>query len=61
MVADAVVCGDEKDAHLRAVREFTDADFDEVYVNQIGPEQEGFFDFYGTHILPRLKDLARQA
>ncbi|MFD9003320.1 TIGR03557 family F420-dependent LLM class oxidoreductase [Streptomyces sp. NPDC059582] len=61
MVADAVVCGDDEDAHLRAVREFGGAGFDEVYVNQIGPDQQGFFDFYRTRILPGLKDPAHQA
>ncbi|MEV0847267.1 TIGR03557 family F420-dependent LLM class oxidoreductase [Streptomyces sp. NPDC049954] len=56
MVGDAVVCGDDEAAHLHAVREFADAGFDEVYVNQIGPDQEGFFDFYRTRVLPRLRD-----
>ncbi|MET8413084.1 TIGR03557 family F420-dependent LLM class oxidoreductase [Streptomyces sp. NPDC005195] len=60
MVADAVVCGDNEDAHLRAVGAFAEAGFDEVYVNQIGPDQQGFFDFYRTDILPRLQGTARQ-
>ncbi|MFJ9037014.1 TIGR03557 family F420-dependent LLM class oxidoreductase [Streptomyces sp. NPDC102406] len=59
MVSDAVVCGDDKDEHVRAVREFADAGFDEVYVNQIGPDQQGFFDFYRAEVLPRLRDAAR--
>ncbi|MFE2534915.1 TIGR03557 family F420-dependent LLM class oxidoreductase [Streptomyces sp. NPDC059371] len=54
MMADAVICGDDRDAHLGAVSQFADAGFDEVYVNQIGPDQEGFFDFYRTRILPHL-------
>ncbi|MFJ8802811.1 TIGR03557 family F420-dependent LLM class oxidoreductase [Streptomyces sp. NPDC102487] len=54
MVADAVVCGNNEDAHLSAVTEFADAGFDEVYVNQIGPDHDGFFDFYRTRILPQL-------
>jgi G6PDH family F420-dependent oxidoreductase len=58
MVSDAVVCGDDEDAHTDAVREFADAGFDEVYVNQIGPDQQGFFDFYRTRVLPRLRDSA---
>ncbi|MEU7337305.1 TIGR03557 family F420-dependent LLM class oxidoreductase [Streptomyces sp. NPDC007074] len=61
MVADAVVCGDDKDAHLHAVGEYVEAGFDEVYINQIGPDQQGFFDFYRTEILPRLQDPAPQA
>ncbi|MET9494122.1 LLM class F420-dependent oxidoreductase [Streptomyces sp. NPDC006552] len=59
MVADAVVCGDDRDAHVGAVREFADAGFDEVYVNQIGPDQQGFFDFYRAEVLPRLREAGR--
>jgi G6PDH family F420-dependent oxidoreductase len=61
MVSDAVVCGDDEDAHVSAVREYTDAGFDEVYVNQIGPDQEGFFDFYRTRVLPGLRDSAHRS
>ncbi|MER7983626.1 TIGR03557 family F420-dependent LLM class oxidoreductase [Streptomyces sp. NPDC095817] len=54
MVADAVVCGNNEDAHLTAVKKFADTGFDEVYVNQIGSDHDGFFDFYRTRILPQL-------
>ncbi|MEV6673620.1 LLM class F420-dependent oxidoreductase [Streptomyces sp. NPDC051162] len=53
-VAAAVVCGDGLDAHVEAVTAYADAGFDTVYVNQIGPDQQGFFDFYRTKVLPRL-------
>ncbi len=29
--------------------------FDEVYVNQIGPDQEAFFGFYAENVLPRVR------
>lgn len=29
--------------------------YDHVYVHQIGPEQEGFFDFYERSVLPELR------
>jgi G6PDH family F420-dependent oxidoreductase len=48
-------CGDEVEEHVKAVQAYVEAGFDEVYVNQIGPEQKGFFDFYRTEVLPRLK------
>lgn len=54
-VADQVVCGDDLDEHVSAVSAYTEADFDEVYVGQIGPEQQGFFDFYRDEVLPRLR------
>ncbi|MGH4033046.1 TIGR03557 family F420-dependent LLM class oxidoreductase [Actinomycetota bacterium Odt1-20B] len=54
-VADGAVCGDDADEHARAVTAYSDAGFDEVYVGQIGPEQQGFFDFYRSEVLPRLR------
>ena len=34
---------------------YVDAGFDEVCVNQIGPDQKGFFEFYRAEVLPRLR------
>jgi G6PDH family F420-dependent oxidoreductase len=56
MVAGSGVFGDDPQEHLKAVRAYTDAGFDEVYVNQIGPDQQQFFDFYRTRVLPELQD-----
>ncbi|SEG95655.1 F420-dependent oxidoreductase, G6PDH family [Actinacidiphila yanglinensis] len=56
MIADAVTCGDDPDDHVHTARAYAEAGFDEVYVNQIGPDQKEFFDFYRTEVLPRLKD-----
>ncbi|MDX3248694.1 LLM class F420-dependent oxidoreductase [Streptomyces sp. ME18-1-4] len=55
-VAAAVPCGDDPDAHVEALSAFVDAGFDTVYVNQIGKDQQSFFDFYRTKILPRLRE-----
>jgi G6PDH family F420-dependent oxidoreductase len=57
MVAEGVPCGPDPGAHVSAVAEFVEAGYDEVYINQIGPEQEGFFDFYAEQVLPRLRAL----
>ncbi|MCQ4205577.1 LLM class F420-dependent oxidoreductase [Streptomyces longispororuber] len=53
-VADGMVCGDDVDEHVQAVTAYIDAGFDEVYIGQIGPEQQGFFDFYRSNVLPQL-------
>ncbi|MGO4752414.1 TIGR03557 family F420-dependent LLM class oxidoreductase [Streptomyces sp. 2MCAF27] len=53
-LAQQVTCGDDPDAHVAALSAYADAGFDTVYVNQIGPEQRGFFDFYRTKVLPQL-------
>ncbi|MET7460738.1 LLM class F420-dependent oxidoreductase [Nonomuraea sp. NPDC005501] len=48
-------CGPDPEAHVQAIRAYVDAGFDEVYVNQIGAEQDAFFDFYAREVLPRLR------
>src|SRR3712207_5388589 len=55
MVGAAIPCGPDPEKHLQAIRQYIDAGFDEVYVQQIGPEQEGFFRFYEREILPELR------
>lgn len=41
--------------HIQAIRAYADAGFDEVYINQAGPEQEPFFEFYAGEVLSRLR------
>ncbi|MEV0197002.1 LLM class F420-dependent oxidoreductase [Nonomuraea sp. NPDC050691] len=48
-------CGPDVDKHVQAIRAYVDAGFDEVYINQIGTEQDAFFDFYAREVLPRLR------
>ncbi|MEV4114914.1 TIGR03557 family F420-dependent LLM class oxidoreductase [Nonomuraea sp. NPDC049695] len=47
--------GPDPDVHAQAIRQYVDAGFDEVYVNQIGYEQDAFFDFYEREVLPRVR------
>ncbi|WP_042388490.1 TIGR03557 family F420-dependent LLM class oxidoreductase [Streptacidiphilus melanogenes] len=54
MVADAVTCGDQAEEHVETVRAYARAGFDEVYIGQIGPDQEDFFGSYRTRVLPAL-------
>ena len=54
-VADAIVCGDDVDQHVAAVREYVEAGFDQVFVGQIGQEYQGFLEFYRDRVLPRLQ------
>jgi G6PDH family F420-dependent oxidoreductase len=55
MVADKVSCGPDPERHVRAISAYLDAGFDEVYVNQIGPDQRGFLDYYERELRPRLE------
>jgi G6PDH family F420-dependent oxidoreductase len=55
MVGDAIACGPDPERHVKAISEYVEAGFDEIYVNQIGPDQEGFFDFFARELRPRLR------
>ncbi len=52
-VGEAIVCSSDPQRHLDKIQEYADAGFDEVYVSQVGPDQEPFFSFYATEVLPR--------
>jgi G6PDH family F420-dependent oxidoreductase len=54
MVAEVLPYGPDPERHVAAIREFIDAGYDEVYVQQIGPDQEGFLDFWKRELAPRL-------
>ena len=55
MVAGGVVCGPDPEQHKQNLQEYVDAGYDEVYVQQIGPNQKAFFDFYQSEILPEFR------
>jgi G6PDH family F420-dependent oxidoreductase len=51
-IGESIVCGPDPERHRSAIQEYVDAGYDHVYVHQIGPDQEGFFDFYEREVLP---------
>lgn len=55
MVAEKVACGADPDDHLEAIQAYVDAGFDEIYISQMGPDQEGMIRFYEREVLPRLR------
>lgn len=54
-VAEAIACGSDVDQHVAQLRSYVDAGIDEVYVQQIGPDMDGFFAAYQNEVLPRLR------
>jgi G6PDH family F420-dependent oxidoreductase len=56
-IGDAIVCGPDPDRHVEAIREFIDAGYDHVYVHQVGPDQEGFVQFWEDELSGRLEDV----
>jgi G6PDH family F420-dependent oxidoreductase len=53
MVAEKIPCGPDIEAHLELLEQYEQAGFDEVYVQQAGPDLDGFFDAYESEILTR--------
>lgn len=47
---DEVPCGPHAKPYLDRIGAFVDAGYDEVYVQQIGPEQDRFFEFWAAEI-----------
>lgn len=54
-VKEALTCGDDPEAHAAQLRSYVEAGADEVYVQQIGPDMEGFFNAYEKEVLPLLR------
>ncbi|MBV8933613.1 MAG: TIGR03557 family F420-dependent LLM class oxidoreductase [Kutzneria sp.] len=54
MIASVTPCGPDPELYLRSLQEYLDAGYDEIYVQQIGPEQDEFFRFWEEQIRPRL-------
>ncbi len=46
--------GPDPEAHVEQLQKFVDAGFTEIYVQQIGPDQEGFLRFWKGELAPRL-------
>jgi G6PDH family F420-dependent oxidoreductase len=53
--ADSLVTDPDPETHVENLREFVDAGYDHVYVHQVGPNQEPFFEFYEDEILPEFE------
>jgi G6PDH family F420-dependent oxidoreductase len=55
MLGESITCGPHVERHVRTLQAYADAGFDELYVNQIGPDQDAFFAAYRDEVLPRLR------
>jgi G6PDH family F420-dependent oxidoreductase len=50
--------GNRVEDFVEAVRPYVEAGYDEVYLSQIGDEQDGWFDFYERELRPALAELS---
>ena len=53
-IGERIPCGPDPEEHVAAIQELVDAGYDHACVHQIGPDQEGFFEFYDDEVLPAL-------
>lgn len=49
-----VVLGPDPERHIEEIRKFAGAGYDHIWIHQIGPDQDRFFDFYEDRVLPKL-------
>jgi G6PDH family F420-dependent oxidoreductase len=60
---DSIAYGADVERHVEAFRPYADAGVDVVHISQMGGREKetgyaGFFDFYATKVLPRLREIA---
>jgi G6PDH family F420-dependent oxidoreductase len=58
-IAENVPCGPDPQRYADRLVEFVEAGYDEVYVQQIGPNQDRFFEFWTEEVLPRVPEPAK--
>jgi len=50
----AIACGPDPERYLDVIQQYADAGVDVLHIAQIGPDQEGFFDFFSDKVRPQL-------
>lgn len=50
--SDSLVTDPDPETHVENLQKFVEAGYDHVYVHQVGPNQEQFFEFYEDEVLP---------
>lgn len=48
-------CGPDPERHAEVVQQYVDAGFDQLVLQNAGPDPDGFFDFCQSDLLPRLR------
>jgi hypothetical protein len=53
--AESIVAGNEVGRHVKQLRDYVDAGYDEVYVANMGPHYLPMIEAYGRDVLPELR------
>jgi coenzyme F420-dependent glucose-6-phosphate dehydrogenase len=56
-LAEHTPIGPDPERYLAAVREYVDAGVGNVYIHQVGPDQQGFFRFFRDELQPAIERL----
>ena len=54
-IAETVPCGPDAARAAEAIAEYAEAGFDEIYIAQMGPDQDSGIRFLAEEVLPLLK------
>ena len=54
-VPEDTILGPNPNSYLKAIRSLEENGFDHIYLHQIGPDQEGFFKFFKSELMPLLE------
>ena len=52
MIKESIVCGPDPAEYHQKIQAYVNAGYTHVYLHQVGPDQEGFFDFAKRELLP---------
>ena len=50
----SIACGPDPEQYLTVIKSYADAGADVLHLAQIGPDQEGFFEFFNAKVRPQL-------
>jgi G6PDH family F420-dependent oxidoreductase len=50
------VFGPKPEPYIEAIQSLQENGFDHIYIHQVGPDQEGFLDFFKSTLLPLLEE-----
>jgi G6PDH family F420-dependent oxidoreductase len=60
-LASQIICGSDVSRHVDGFKRYVEAGYTHVYVHQVGPEQDAFFEAYEREVLPQLRGARRAA
>jgi alkanesulfonate monooxygenase SsuD/methylene tetrahydromethanopterin reductase-like flavin-dependent oxidoreductase (luciferase family) len=55
-VAESILVSGSLDQHVEWIGRYFELGFDEVYLHNVGRNQEAFIEAFGTRVLPQLRD-----